>query len=90
MACRHLHQFILSQRPREERALECSTLAQLEGYEAAAGAWETELLPARIDDYSIHWLDELCRAGRIGWARLRTGSGGGGPVRSTPIVLLPT
>ncbi len=67
-----------------------ATLAQLEGYEAAAGAWETELLPARIDDYSIHWLDELCRAGRIGWARLRTGSGGGGgPVRSTPIVLLP-
>ncbi|HXS04001.1 MAG TPA: DEAD/DEAH box helicase [Rhodanobacter sp.] len=67
-----------------------ATLAQLEGYEAAAGAWESELLPARIDDYSISWLDELCRAGRIGWARLRTGSGGGGgPVRSTPIVLLP-
>ncbi|HZY33053.1 MAG TPA: DEAD/DEAH box helicase, partial [Rhodanobacter sp.] len=67
-----------------------ATLAQLEGYEAAAGAWEAELLPARIDDYSISWLDELCRAGRIGWTRLRTGSGGGGgPVRSTPIVLLP-
>ncbi len=67
-----------------------ATLAQLEGYEAAAGAWETELLPARIDDYSINWLDELCRAGRIVWSRLRTGNGGGGgPVRSTPIVLLP-
>ncbi|CAM5444655.1 ATP-dependent RNA helicase SrmB [Rhodanobacter lindaniclasticus] len=67
-----------------------ATLAQLEGYEAAAGAWEAELLPARIDDYAIHWLDELCRAGRIGWARLRAGSGGGGgPLRSTPIVLLP-
>ncbi|MFC5436089.1 DEAD/DEAH box helicase [Rhodanobacter umsongensis] len=66
-----------------------ATLAQLEGYEAAAGAWESELLPARIEDYSISWLDELCRAGRISWARLRTGSGGGGPVRSTPIVLLP-
>ncbi|HEY9239449.1 MAG TPA: DEAD/DEAH box helicase, partial [Burkholderiaceae bacterium] len=65
-----------------------ATLAQLEGYEAAAGAWEPELLTARIDDYSIRWLDELCRTGRIGWARLRTGSGGGGgPVRSTPIVL---
>jgi ATP-dependent Lhr-like helicase len=67
-----------------------ATLAQLEGYEAAAGAWESELLPARIDDYAIHWLDELCRAGRVGWNRLRAGSGGGGgPVRSTPIVLLP-
>ena len=32
----------------------------------------------------------LCRAGRVGWARLRTGGGGGGgPVRSTPIVLMP-
>ena len=67
-----------------------TTLAQLEGYEAAAGAWESEILPARIEDYSISWLDELCRAGRISWARLRAGSGGGGgPVRSTPIVLLP-
>jgi len=66
-----------------------ATLAQLEGFEAAAGAWETEILPARINDYSISWLDELCRAGRISWGRLRTGSGGGGgPLRSTPIVLL--
>ncbi len=67
-----------------------ATLAQLEGFEAAAGAWESEILPMRIEDYSISWLDELCRAGRISWSRLRTGSGGGGgPVRSTPIVLLP-
>jgi len=65
-----------------------AVLAQLEGYEAAAGAWESELLPARIADYSSRWLDELCRAGRVGWSRLRAG-GGGGPVRATPIVLLP-
>lgn len=67
-----------------------ATLAQLEGYEAAAGAWEAEILPARMGDYSISWLDELCRSGRIAWSRLRSGGGGGGgPVRSTPIVLLP-
>ncbi|MBU6247496.1 MAG: DEAD/DEAH box helicase [Xanthomonadaceae bacterium] len=67
-----------------------ATLAQLEGFETAAGAWEPELLPARIEDYTSTWLDELCRAGRIGWSRLRAASGGGnGPVRSTPIVLLP-
>ena len=67
-----------------------ATLAQLEGYEAAAGAWEAEILPARVGDYSISWLDELCRSGRIAWSRLRSGGGGGGgPVRSTPIVLLP-
>ncbi len=66
-----------------------ATLAQLEGVEAAAGAWETELLPSRVEDYAMHWLDELCRAGRIGWSRLRPGGSGGGPVRATPIVLLP-
>ncbi len=67
-----------------------TTLALMEGYEASAGAWEAELLPARVTDYSIQWLDELCRAGRVVWTRLRSGGGGaGGPVRSTPIVLLP-
>ena len=65
-------------------------LAQLEGYEAAAGAWESELLPARVKDYSIAWLDDLCAAGRIAWTRLRTGGEGGATlVRAAPIVLLP-
>jgi ATP-dependent Lhr-like helicase len=64
-------------------------IGQLEGFEAAAGAWESELLPARVTDYGIGWLDDLCRAGRVVWSRLRLGTGSGGPVRSTPIVLLP-
>ncbi len=69
-------------------------LAQLEGFEAPAGAWESELLPARVGDYSISWLDDLCTGGRVVWARLRdvapsTDAGGGRTVRATPIVLLP-
>ena len=65
-------------------------LAQLEGFEAAAGAWESALLPARIKDYSIAWLDDLCAAGRIAWTRLRTGGeGGANLVRAAPIVVLP-
>ncbi|HET7359307.1 MAG TPA: DEAD/DEAH box helicase [Rhodanobacteraceae bacterium] len=70
-------------------------LMQLEGYEAAAGAWESEILPARVEDYSIGWLDDLCRAGRVVWTRLRSGNHdadkprAAGPVRSSPIVLLP-
>jgi len=65
-------------------------IAQLEGYEAAAGAWEHELLAARIGDYSILWLDEACRAGKVVWARIGApASAAGGPVRATPIVLLP-
>ncbi|MFC5579125.1 DEAD/DEAH box helicase [Lysobacter niabensis] len=69
-------------------------LAQLEGFEAPAAAWEGELLPARVNDYSISWLDDLCTAGRIAWTRLRgatsdSGSTRTAPVRATPIVLLP-
>ncbi len=68
-------------------------LAQLEGYEAAAAAWETEILPARVSGYEISWLDDLCLSGRIVWSRLRASSNtgserGSGPVRATPIVLL--
>ncbi|MEO8669686.1 MAG: DEAD/DEAH box helicase [Tahibacter sp.] len=68
-----------------------SIIGQLEGFEAAAGSWESELLPARVEAYEISWLDELCLAGRLVWTRLRPASGGregGGPVRTTPIVLL--
>ena len=69
-------------------------LAQLEGFECAAAAWETEVLPARLADYSIHWLDEQCRSGRIVWTRFAPASTANreraaSPVRSTPVVLLP-
>jgi hypothetical protein len=46
-------------------------VAQLEGFEAAAGAWETEILPARVEEYEPAWLDDQCLSGRISWARLR-------------------
>ncbi|HEY1259812.1 MAG TPA: DEAD/DEAH box helicase [Stellaceae bacterium] len=65
---------------------------QLEGFEAAAGAWETEILPARIADYDPSFLDDLCLAGRIAWVRLRLKTNGfdrtAGPVRATPITLI--
>ncbi len=75
-------------------------LAQLEGFEAPAAAWETELLPARVGDYAGHWLDDLCTAGRTAWTRLRptarakdnadSGTGTGGTsLHATPILLLP-
>ncbi|WP_437436446.1 Lhr family ATP-dependent helicase, partial [Pseudomonas nitroreducens] len=67
-------------------------LSQLEGFQAAASAWESDILPSRVADYGINWLDDLCRAGRIVWARLPGRSAGkarGGPLKSTPIVLLP-
>jgi ATP-dependent Lhr-like helicase len=65
-------------------------LAQMEGYEAAAGAWESDLLSLRLEDYSKPWLDDLCRAGKLVWTRIGApSSAAGGPVRGTPLVLLP-
>jgi ATP-dependent Lhr-like helicase len=70
-----------------------AVVAQLQGFEAPAAAWESEQLPARLDDYEFTWLDELCLSGRAVWTRLTlpTGPGGtaGAPVRTTPITLLP-
>ena len=61
-------------------------LAQLEGFEAPAGAWETDIIPARMAEYDPEWLDEHCRAGRFIWTRLA--GRGASPVRATPIALL--
>ena len=47
-----------------------AAVALLEGFEAPAGAWETELLTARIAGYEPTWLDDQCLAGRVAWARL--------------------
>ncbi len=75
------------------RALD-TIVAQLEGFEAAAGAWESEILPARLADYRTAWLDERCLAGQLAWIRLRPrngragGEGRASPVRTTPITLL--
>jgi ATP-dependent helicase Lhr and Lhr-like helicase len=69
-----------------------AVLAQLEGFEAPAGAWETDILPSRITEYEPEWLDEHCRAGRLVWTRLAARSvdrdKGASPVRSTPITFL--
>jgi ATP-dependent Lhr-like helicase len=43
---------------------------QLQGFHAAAGAWERELLAARVADYHPSLLDELCLAGDVAWGRL--------------------
>jgi ATP-dependent Lhr-like helicase len=67
-------------------------LGQLEGFEAPASAWETEILPTRISEYEPAWLDEQCLAGRYVWTRLARRKSdserNAAPVRGTPIVLL--
>jgi len=70
-----------------------AVIAQLQGFEAPAASWETELLPARLDDYDHTWLDDLCIAGRAVWTRLTapgtTTASNPGPIRTTPVALLP-
>jgi ATP-dependent helicase Lhr and Lhr-like helicase len=69
-----------------------AVLGQLEGCELPAGAWETEILPARISEYEPAWLDEHCLAGRFIWTRLAARATdperGAAPVRATPIALI--
>jgi ATP-dependent helicase Lhr and Lhr-like helicase len=45
-------------------------IEQLQGFETAAGAWEREVLPARLHGYDQTWLDQLCLAGQVVWCRL--------------------
>ena len=69
-----------------ERAIE-----QLAGFEAAAAAWETQLLPARVEGYKPELLDALCLGGRVAWGRLNAGGreACGAPSRATPLSLFP-
>jgi ATP-dependent Lhr-like helicase len=77
-----------------------TVVGQLEGFEAPAGAWEAEILPARLAGYEPAWLDDRCLAGQVAWTRLRPragrpgngrangGDGRPAPVRTTPITLV--
>lgn len=60
---------------------------QLAGFEVPAAAWEAGVLPARVRGYRRDWLDQLTLAGEVAWVRL-WGSGSG-PVRTTPLCLVP-
>ena len=45
-------------------------LRQLQGFEAAANAWEGQILARRIAYYDPNVLDQLCLTGAVGWGRL--------------------
>lgn len=63
------HQGIMSQR--NERQGLIDTVAQLQGFETAAGEWERDILPSRISDYKKHYLDDICSNGMLCWGRLQ-------------------
>ena len=45
-------------------------IEQLQGFEAAAGQWESELLAARVLQFDARQLDMLCWSGQVVWGRL--------------------
>jgi ATP-dependent Lhr-like helicase len=61
---------------------------RLQGIEIPAGAWETEVLPMRMQDYDPSWLDVLCMSGRVSWGRFSNPNKKNknkSPLKSTPI-----
>src|SRR6059036_1084126 len=72
-----------------------AVLELLDGFELPAGAWETDVLPARLGEYDPLWLDGLCLSGEIAWGRLTatrnadvgTRNRKSGPIRTTPVAL---
>jgi ATP-dependent helicase Lhr and Lhr-like helicase len=67
-----------------------TAIAQLEGFELPAAAWESDVLASRCEEYEPMLLDTLCMTGRVAWGRLPAGQravGAAGPIRSTPIAL---
>ncbi len=68
---------------------------QLEGFEAQAASWESDLLPSRVKDYDHQWLDALCLSGKLLWGKFRittkpveSNGKGTSPVKTTPITLI--
>jgi ATP-dependent Lhr-like helicase len=71
-----------------------AAIEQLQGYEAAAVAWEPELLTRRVRHYSAAWLDRLCHDGEVSWLRLAPRARDdvdapvGAPSKATPIAVV--
>ena len=61
-----------------------TVVAQLDGFELAADAWDKHVLPARVSGYDPSTLDLLCYSGEAAWARLTQ------PPAPSPPALLPS
>ncbi len=70
-----------------------TAVGQLEGWEAAASAWEPELYSRRMRAYDASALDRLCHDGEVAWLRLNPraydlDAAAGPPSKATPIAVL--
>ncbi len=81
----------LTDKPEGPDAL-AAVVDQLEGFSAAAGSWERDIIPARLGLYTNDLLDTLCATGKSVWLRLAVRPANGekrtSPVRNAPITLI--
>jgi ATP-dependent Lhr-like helicase len=63
-----------------------AVIAQLDGFEVAASAWERSVLPLRVAHYEPSMLDMLCLGGEVTWAR--TSPASTTVISATPIALV--
>jgi ATP-dependent Lhr-like helicase len=66
-------------------------IEQLQGFEAAAAAWEPEILRRRVADYQPSYLDRLAYDGEVTWLRLTAHQPASdrrpSPSKATPVAL---
>ena len=65
----HWQHVVPGSRQHDEAGLQ-RVISQLAGFEAAASAWEPQLLRSRMAKYEPELLDRLCLSGAICWGRL--------------------
>jgi len=70
-----------------------AVLSEFQGMAVPAIAWETEILPIRIEDYTTEYLDQLTGSGEFLWVHPRSRLAESGAsrrlVRASPIAILP-
>ena len=66
-------------------------IEQLQGFQAAAAAWEPEILRRRVADYQPSYLDRLAYDGEVTWLRLTAAQPASdrrsSPSKATPVAL---
>ena len=71
-----------------------TVVEQLQGFDAAAVAWEPDLLGSRLRRYDAAWLDRLCHDGEVAWLRINAAGAATidapavAPSKATPISLV--
>ncbi len=64
-----------------------AVIRQLSGLEVPAYAWESEVLPARVEGFQRDWIDQLTLSGEVAWGRVW--GRGTAAIRNTPLCLMP-